>query len=894
MGLTAGTRLGVYEVVAPIGAGGMGEVYRARDTRLNRDVALKVLPDLFASDPDRLARFEREAQALAALNHPNIAHVHSVESRAIVMELVEGPDLAERIATGPVPLGEALPIARQIADALAAAHEVGIVHRDLKPANIKVRDDGTVKVLDFGLAKAIHGDGSRLRGQDPSPFNSPTLTARATELGLIMGTAAYMSPEQARGKSVDRRTDVWAFGLILLEMLTGRRVFAGEEVTDILAAVIRDTPSLDGLPAGTPASVKRLLRRCLEKDRARRLDSLRAAVLEIDDATTADGAGETMRRDGPPAPRPFYTRPMTAAAIALALVAGSVAATALLTSPSSPEPVTRLTITPDADGMRFDNNGIAMSADGSMVAFVGSQGGVSSLFVRRRDALTAEPIPDTEGALGPFFSPDGRWIGFFASASLKKVNVSGGTSLTLCPAGFRRGATWATDGRIIFSSGTHPGLMAVSENGGEPVALTDPPAAEGEHFFPSALLNGRGVLFTVSLGNTYADKHVAVLSFETGEVRRLTPGTTPVYLSSGHVVFGREAELWAVPFDLEALELAGEPVPVLEGVQINAGGGWGQFALSPGGTLAYLPAMASLQPAIVRGETVTPIATEGRVFDEFRISPDGKSLAVDADGAAWVLDLQQSTFRRVTTGGGGDAIWTRDSAAITVVTTRGVELYRMDTPGDPQTLTPAGSTGALFLGSWHPDGRTLAYEAAADIWTWSADSGAAAWYATRFREGKPEFAPNGQWIAYLSDESGEINIYVRPFPGPGRDVRVSPAGGREAAWSPDGRRLYFRQGRALMAVEFDPVTGAVRGAARIGVPRRQPPDLFHRLESLLRRPAGRQRVRRVADAARRLAHPRCLQLAQRVCPDVRPLDHRPRAACADGLTGRVCARLDGI
>jgi len=816
MPLSIGTRLGLYEILAPLGAGGMGEVYRARDTKLNRDVALKILPELFASDHDRLARFAREAQALAALNHPNIAQVYGLEDRAIVMELVEGETLDGLIAGQWSPgasapgtsISDALAIARQIAEALEAAHNAGIVHRDLKPANIKVRPDGTVKVLDFGLAKAVEGDGSR--PGDPSPWNSPTLTARATEMGMILGTAAYMAPEQARGKAVDRRADVWAFGVVLLELLIGRRAFTGGDVTDVLAAVIRDAPPLEALPPGTPVAIRRLLRRCLEKDRAKRLDSMADARLEIADALDGISDGTPAASAGAVAPAgpaaPLWRRAPFLVLAAVVLVAASALATAVLTPAPPAEPVTRVAVNADADTQGFDNNGIALSPGGGMLVYPLRDEGGSRLYLRRRDQLQATVIPGTEGGMGPFFSPDGLWVGFFTGAALKKVNLSGGEPVTLCDVGFRRGAAWGHDGSIVFSSGSSPGLMVVPEAGGEPVALTTPAPGEGEHYWPSVLPGGRGVLYTVSTGNAFSQKHVAVLSQSTGESQQLVQGTTPVYLSSGYIVFGRESSLWAARFDLDSLRMTTEPVPVVEDVQINAGGGWGQFAVSLAGALAYQPGSTTqLQPVLIDGDSQTPMANEGHVFDEFRVSPDGTQLVLEAEGDVWVLEIARGVFTRITTSGGFDPLWLPDGSAITAVTADGVSKFPPDGSGGGEVVVPLDAV--VWMGSWSPDGTTLAYESQSDIWLWSADGGSKPWLDAPSRQGKPEFSPDGRWLAYISDETGTTNVYVRPFPGPGGQRRVSAPTGSEPAWARDGRTLFFRQGTDLMSVGFDPASG---------------------------------------------------------------------------------------
>jgi len=510
LALTPGTRLGVYEVTAQIGEGGMGQVFRARDTKLNRDVALKILPDPFASDSDRLTRFTREAQTLAALNHPNIAHIHGLEESggitALVMELVEGEDLSQRIARGAIPLEEALPIAKQIAEALEAAHEQGIIHRDLKPANIKVRTDGTVKVLDFGLAKAI--DPVSALSTDAS--QSPTLTSPAmTQMGMILGTAAYMAPEQAKGRAVDRRADIWAFGCVLYEMLNGKRAFGGEDVSDTLANVLKSEPDWTALPALMPIPIRRLLRRSVEKDRKRRLDSAAAARLEIDEAITAPATGEGVAPVVLAAPRWRRVLPWAVAAVAFIAAVTTLFLWVPWRKASPPAPL-RVSAELGADvslviaegASAPAGNAAVVSPDGSQLAFVARPhgGGAPRLYVRRLDQLTATPLAGTENAVGPFFSPDGQWLGFFGGGTLKKIAVTGGTPVTLADVTNARGGSWAEDETIVFSPGTQRGgsLWRVPAADGTAERLTTLAQGEGTHRWPQVLPGGRAVLYTVS------------------------------------------------------------------------------------------------------------------------------------------------------------------------------------------------------------------------------------------------------------------------------------------------------------------------------------------------------------------------------------------------------------
>ena len=560
------------------------QVYQATDTKLNRQVALKILPEAFATDPDRLARFQREAQVLASLNHPNIAQIHGLEedeadnTRALALELVEGPTLADRIAQGPIPVDEALPIAKQIAEALEAAHEAGVIHRDLKPANIKVREDGTVKVLDFGLAKALD------TSSEGDPSQSPTLTAAATQMGVIMGTAAYMSPEQARGKTVDKRADIWAFGVVLLEMFTGRKVFEGEDVSMTLSSVLQREPDWSHLPPDVSPSLLVFLHRCFEKNPRQRVHDVADLRLAMNGAfeTTVRAVAEP--HVAPPLQAWQRPIPAAVAALIIAAIAGGMVWGLGRPAPAPIGTVTRFPfILPEGDVVGvFD--GMALSPDGRTLVYAAEREGVKQLFVRTRDQMTVRPMSGTEGARHPFFSPGGASVGFFADGSLKKVALAGGPPVTLCAAGGRSGATWGPDDTIVFASFDASGLMQVSAAGGEPRPLTAP--AEGTfHRWPTFVPGGEAVLYTT--GNLDA-LEVAVVSLDTGAQQTLVQGSDEAVTASGHLVFGREASLWAVPFDTDQLTVSGEPAPMVEGVEVNTVG-WAQYALADDGTLVYLP-----------------------------------------------------------------------------------------------------------------------------------------------------------------------------------------------------------------------------------------------------------------------------------------------------------------
>jgi Protein kinase domain len=554
LSLSLGTRLGPYEVTAQIGAGGMGEVYRARDTKLDRSVALKILPQSFAQDAKRLARFEREAKTLASLSHPNIAIIHGFEEadgiKALVMELVEGPTLADRIAQGPIPVDEALPIAKQIAEALEAAHEQGTVHRDLKPANVIVRPDGTVKVLDFGLAKAIAGEA----GTDLA--NSPTVTALATRAGVLLGTAAYMSPEQARGKAVDKRTDIWAFGCVLYEMLTGTCAFAADDVSGTLAHVPMKELEWEALPASTPASIRHLIQRCLQKDPERRLRDIGDAGFQIEDAQNAAPSGAATARR-----RKSQERVSWMAAMLIVVVGMTTLNFRRAPAPQGSPAVARLTVVlPAGDRLGSLNNAaVALSPGGTQLAYVGVKDSHQQLYFRSLDGVDSKAISGTEGATSPFFSPDGQWIGFFALGKLKKVSVAGGAVEILCDAPSRDGfgGSWGPDNSIYFAPGGGAGLWKVSASGGIPTEVTGLDRSYGEisHRWPQVLPGGKALLFTVWMGPGFDEHRIDVQALQTGKRRVLVRGgTTGRYVASGHLVYARADALMAVRMDLDRLE----------------------------------------------------------------------------------------------------------------------------------------------------------------------------------------------------------------------------------------------------------------------------------------------------------------------------------------------------
>jgi eukaryotic-like serine/threonine-protein kinase len=809
--LAPGTRLGPYEIRGVIGAGAMGEVYRAHDTKLRRDVAVKVLPDSLATDPERLSRFEREAQALAAISHPNIAAVHAVEDRAIIMELVDGEDLAERIGRGALPLDEALPIAREIADALDAAHAQGIVHRDLKPANIRITPDGHVKVLDFGLAKALAPAGA----EPPTsvPMNSPTMTARATHMGVILGTAAYMAPEQARGRAVDRRADIWAFGCVFYEMLTGRRLFDGENVTDVLSAVVREEPDV----AQAPPNMRRLLKKCLEKDPKRRLRDIGDAWDLIDDTSTR-----------PPPPQPRGARlPWIVAAFA----AGAIGAVALMLLRGTPaEPQARFEVpwpgaadTGGAGGARF----FQVSPDGRALAIVSQ----SVLWVRPIDSIEPTQLEHTEGATYPFWSPDGTSIGFFAGGQLKRIARTAGPVRRICDAPEGRGAAWSPNGTIVFSQNFgYKGLLRVSADGGNPVAvtkLTTTGASDG-HRYPQFLPDGEHFLYLSLTGDkatagVYAGSLSGSLPVRVLEGQDNALYAPPAGPGFGHLLFRRGETLMAQGFDTRRFALAGEPFPVAEGVGQAENTGLGAFSISPY-MLAHGAVINAAAELVWRDRSGSTLGATGPAApsDAFSLSRDRQRLAVairssvrmeDAD--IWVQTLPGGSPSKFTFGpspGWSRPAWSPDGREIAYATAdnaglAGYEIHRKraDMTGSEDTLLRSGTI--VFLWEWSGDGKFLVYSTASDLWLLPLDGTRTPVQFTK-TPGEEEFgqvSPDGKWLAYASADRGQSHVYVQSMREPGQGKLVSANGGSQPRWRADGKELFYRATDGqLMAV---PVAG---------------------------------------------------------------------------------------
>ena len=849
MALTAGTRLGHYEVAALLGEGGMGQVWQATDTQLNRQVALKILPDAFAADPDRLARFQREAQVLASLNHPGIAAIYGIEeaegTRALVLELVEGPTLADRIAKGPIPIDEALPIARQIAEALEAAHEAGVIHRDLKPANVKVKADGTVKVLDFGLAKALEADA----GSDPA--ESPTLTAAATQQGVIMGTAAYMSPEQASGAVVDKRADIWSFGAVLFEMLTGRRAFDGETVSHVLAAVLKTEPDWDTLPAETPVAIHRLLRRCLAKERRSRVPDIGMARFEIDDARAAPNVEETSAVAVQVWQRPM---PLAIGILALSIVAGIIAWGVMRPAPA---PVSRSSVTiPPGQTLRTTgrDTDLAISPDGSRLVFVTAQ---RRLYVRAVDQLDAMRLTGIETPRNPFISPDGESVGIFDSTrALHRMSIRGGLPTQISTVdGNPRGATWGPDNTIVFAtSGGDRGLWRVSaQGGGEPAVLTTPDPARGEqsHWWPEILPGGTHVLFTIIPQGGVENAQIALLSLEGGTYTVLLPGGSHArYVPTGHLVYGVNETLWAVGFDLDSLTVTSDPVRVVDDVRMKPSTGGANFSVARDGSLAYVRGHHGTEGLeslvwVDRTGGEEPLALQPGNYRNPRISPEGTRVALGVrDGSEdfslvravrvgdiHIYDIPRNRLTQLTFTAEGECcpVWTPDGARVVFLSTRdgtpNLYVQAADGTGEADQITegpaykvPYDITADGMVVFWR--GRPGAVPTIGggasrrgDVYTVSLDGAASTSspvIATEFGVTSPNLSAGSRWIAYVTTESGRREVRVHPFPDvAGGRWSITPAGdgGVFPIWAPNALELFYARGardpREMWAVPVD-------------------------------------------------------------------------------------------
>jgi serine/threonine protein kinase/Tol biopolymer transport system component len=815
-----GRQIGSFTVHSLLGAGGMGEVYRAHDTRLGRDVAIKILPAVWLVDAERRARFDREARTLASLNHPHIGAIYGIEdvddSRALVLELVEGPTLADRIVTGALPIREALLIASQIADALDAAHQSGIVHRDLKPANIKIRPDGQVKVLDFGLAKAA--------GISTARDATQAMTANvATEHGVVLGTVAYMSPEQARGAPVDKRTDVWAFGCVLYEMLTGLAPFARRTSSDSIAAILEHEADLQKLPASTPRAIVRLLRRCLEKDVGPRLRDMGDVRSEIDEAR-ADLSGTYRAASTSSASSRRW--PLIVAATAL-LSAALAAATAWMLKPASETrspPLVRLTATlPDGDVLGNLDLPVTISPDGRTIVYAASHGDkVPQLFVRAIDSNAVTPLADTEGAYSPFFSPDGRSIGFFALGKLKKVLMAGGGSATICDAPRAMGGAWGRDDTIYFAPINTSGLWSVPAAGGTPREFSHVNRQKGEvsHRFPQVLGDGKTVLFTVWTGPGWDEKHLAIQVGDEAH-RQIIPGaSTGRYVNTGHVVYSKAGALLVAPFDLASQKFTGPPVTLVDRTSETESEA-AQYAISESGTLVSVPSPAQIFERklvwVRRDGTVEATGAPPAAYTDPAVSPDGRFAAISIQGPTqtlWVFDFARSTMTTLPSNGSSQApVWTADGKRLVYRGTRAgyrnlfwrsadgaSDEERLTTSDTLHTPSPLSRDGAFVLFS------DIGSDTASDIWILDLrpQSAARQMLKSRFNEVSPAVSPDGHWLAYLSDESGRTELHLRTFPAGGGKIVISNDGAAEPRWSRDSRELFYRNGDRMMAVPIGP------------------------------------------------------------------------------------------
>jgi Protein kinase domain/WD40-like Beta Propeller Repeat len=832
----------------------MGEVYRALDKNLGRHVAIKVLPEAFAEDKEQMARFGREAKLLAVLNHPNIAAIHGLEEsegkRFLVLELAEGETLQARLDRGALSVEEALETCCQIAEGLEAAHERGIVHRDLKPGNIMITPEGKVKILDFGLAKAHGGEATRVDIE-----KSPTITAQMTEPGVILGTAAYMSPEQARGRAVDKRSDIWAFGSVLYECLTGKGAFQGETVTDMLAHILKAEPDWSALPASTPANIRTLLRRCLEKDPRKRLHDIADARIEI-----AEALSQPLVPEAVAARSPFraWIIPTAIGGLILAVVAAALVTWHL--KPAVPplgtvRSVLKIGPGQELDGFRTNRSGptrtaIALSSDGGFIVYsaINENPGPQTkpqIYLRKMDQIDAAPVAGTEGGIAPFLSPNDRWIGFWEGGKLKKVPVAGGVPVSLCDMNLPFGADWGSDNQIVFSSGWGSGLSRISSEGGKPEVLTVPDKTRGEngHRLPHYLPGRRVVLFTIMGFGYDLQPRLALLDLDTGKWREvMEDAAAGRYLRTGHIVFLRQGTLMAVRFDLSRLEVKGQPMPVLANVMqaLNVisspdNTGAGQYSISDSGWLAYVPGgiVPDAQNSLVHVDqkgNVQPVADFKAAFAMCQFSPDGRRIAYATRGKewrVWIYDLERGTASPLTGDGWAQyPVWTPDGKRLVFSCTTDFKsgypnLYWQPADGTSPMERLTTSKDWQDPESFSPDGSTLAFmdftlESGFKIFLLDMKSHQVSPFLnSKANELGPEFSPDGRWLAYYSNESGQEEVWVRPYPGPGGRWQISKDGGRAPLWSKDGKQLFYRKADQVWVADVRTEGGFLPGKPRL-------------------------------------------------------------------------------
>ena len=853
MTFPAGKQLGSYEIVELLGKGGMGEVYRARDAKLKREVAIKILPEEFSRDPDRLARFEREAELLASLNHPNVATIYDFEevntTHFLVLELVEGETLAERIQRGPIPVEDALSIAKHICEGLEAAHEKGVIHRDLKPANVKVTPDGTVKVLDFGLAKAMETSPAAT-----TLSNSPTLTITGTSAGIIIGTAAYMSPEQARGRAADHRSDVFAFGCVLYEMLSGKQAFDGEDVSDVLATVMKTEPDLRILPQNLDSRLLELLRRCLAKNRRDRWHAIGDIRLEIEAiranpyATESDTVSEIHS--------PVWKRALPA--LITGLLGAAIAAGVMWSfRPLPKDQIVRFAfvLPKEQSFSRAGRSMIAISPDGANIVYVANQ----QLYLKNIGEMDAKPIPGTnQDASNPFFSPDGQWIGFYSwnDRKIKKISITGGASVDVSEDQQPPfGASWESDDHILFGGGP-AGILRISANGGKPEKVVSVQSGELAHG-PQLLEGKNAILFT--LANNAGDDRwdtakIVVHSLKPSDSKVVMQGGSDArYLPSGHLLYTLGPSLFAIRFDIDSLQTIGGPVPMVDGVMRPdaSSTGTGQFSISDNGTLVWIAnfrGQSDIRSLVIvdRMGTKKPLGTSAGSYFHPRFSPDGKQIAYALDDgknglAIWIYDLSGTSAARRLTFGGRDGwpLWSRDGQRI---------AFRRDT-GNPWVREPSTNNNGLFwqrangngpaerlttadkgllhsAESWSADGKTLTFFNDGDIWSVSieGDRKPKPLIAGKGTQDVSSISPDGRWIAYYSNESigrasgGIGDIYVEPFPPTGSKYQITTTGGTHPLWSPDGKQLFYLEGTSSGTSRITSVDIRTVGGFTIGKP----------------------------------------------------------------------------